>query len=87
MHVCTCLCTHVEARRQLAGVHFFLLPYGHQGLNSGCQAWKQGPVPVELPHQPSSFKVLKNYICDSLQSLHPIPTPKKRTIPQNYFYP
>lgn len=38
--------SHVELRRQLAGVSSLWLPCGFQGLNSGLPTWWQVPYPL-----------------------------------------
>lgn len=49
-----------KVRRQLMGAGFLLLSCGCQGLNTGCQAWQQVPLPAEaLGKQPASILALK----------------------------
>ena len=46
--------TYVQVRGQLVGISFFLPPFGTQGLNSGCQAWRQAHLAPELSGWPES---------------------------------
>jgi hypothetical protein len=47
VYVCGRAC-HVEVRGQSMGDSSPLLPCESQGLNSGCQAWWQTPLPIDL---------------------------------------
>lgn len=45
--------THVQVRRQLAGVdNSLLLLLDFQGVNLGCQVWLQVPSPIRSSHWP-----------------------------------
>ena len=65
---------HVEVRGQIVGISS-LMQCGWWGLNSGCQAWWQAPLPVEpfcrpLPCEPMCHELGK---AGSLMSyMHPI---------------
>lgn len=44
---CMCHSVHMELRGQLEVVYHVSLPCGSQGLDSGCGAWQQAPLPPE----------------------------------------
>lgn len=58
--ICFLLC-FVTVRGQLMGITFLFPPCGKR-LNSGCQAWRQEPLPFEPSHWTESFDFFKTKV-------------------------
>ena len=53
-HMCPCVpflhvpCVTYVGQRTASGIRSLLIPCEFWGLDSGCQAWQQAPLPAEL---------------------------------------